>query len=181
MKAEQYISVLTKYLKSLLKNDWAIDDYPVRLKLLKKHLPLDINAKPWVAQIINWWTIAGLGDSREEALRGLAESFESYKSTHDVLPRPGVQAPIEYVSTERVDKYEKIAVDFFKNILNIDYYNCWISDESSIYDFRFEINGINPKIKAFYGFELGENDPGKLCDIFEKIEKRRARNITHNC
>ena len=52
-----------KRLLSYTKTKWDLDDYPLRYK--NQADPNDKELKPWVVQVINWWTLTGLGDTKE--------------------------------------------------------------------------------------------------------------------
>ncbi|MCX2680848.1 hypothetical protein OOZ15_12915 [Galbibacter sp. EGI 63066] len=82
---------------------------------------------------------------------------------------------IEFSETDRIGKYEHIAVDFFDKIIGIDFYDCFVSDESSLYDFDSEFlfdlenDEILKKIKSEYGI-VPKSEACILVDIFEQIE-----------
>jgi hypothetical protein len=87
---------------SYFKKTWNIDDYPVRLeKQDVERLKLSGRGKPivWTAQVINWWQMAGHGDTKDEALTNLRIGFEHFRNTHQALPRPGTGAPLEFAAS----------------------------------------------------------------------------------
>jgi len=70
-----------KYLKSFLKTEWTINDYPVRFRHLKTAGQDGGNSrlKPfaWSAQIINWWQMHGAGETKEAAFADLKAKFQT--------------------------------------------------------------------------------------------------------
>ena len=159
-----------KRLLSYTKTKWDLDDYPLRYKN-----QADINdkeLKPWVVQIVNWWTLVGLGDTKEEAYKMLKESFENYKVYNDKLPRPGCNIPLHYTDTTTVDNLESVAVDFYDKILGYNYYECFISDESSLSDFGQDNDESLQKINQTYGLRLKKIGDGNIVRILTLIDEK---------
>lgn len=86
----------------------------------------------------------------------------------------------EWASQEGVDSYSHIAERFFPRIFGMAYEDVLITDESSIYDFDFELVGdkidhktekVLKKIKKVYGIDVSDVKGLILVDIFRKIEK----------
>ncbi len=88
--------------------------------------------------------------------------------------KKGSKVPIQFADTDRIEKYEDIAVDFFSKIIEMNYYDCFISDESSLHDFCLDDEKTIEKIRKEYGIEPDKNLV--LADIFEQInnEKRKT-------
>ena len=82
--------------------------------------------------------MVGHGETYEKALESLKDTFKWYKDNNDSLPRPGEKVPMKYTSTEKIDLYEKTALDFYKNVLEIDYPDgfSFFSDGSYLYYFE---------------------------------------------
>ena len=165
----------TKYVASFLKSHWGLDDYPIRIK----HQKIEDSESghrfvliPWVVQIINWWTMSGHGNTKEEALSELRNKFEKFKAQNK-LPRPGTKMPmqIEVAPSTEIDQYEHIAVNFFQKILNLDYYECLITDESSLWDFHGEETNdhLHKRISAVYEVDVSDIESGNLVEIFKRI------------
>ncbi|MBN1316972.1 MAG: hypothetical protein JXA42_15940 [Anaerolineales bacterium] len=171
------INCLLKYLLSFFKPAWEIGDYPIRIK---HYAGLDVQGRftsiPWSAQIVNWWAMIGMGDTKEEALLKLEENFEQYTSSGKKLPRPGVKVPIQFAPTTEIEQYEALAVDFFKKILGKEYYNCFISDLSSLWDFAMEgtIGTYQRKIALVYRVDVSDIESGNLVEILKRISMRRT-------
>jgi hypothetical protein len=173
------LHALYRRLLSYRKATWEIADYPVRVRFqdsatVESRGP---RLKPvvWSAQIVNWWQLGGHGDTREDALEDLRRNFESYRDTHATLPRPGTSAPIEFAAAERVNSHPEIAREFLDRILGLHLDECFISDESSLWDFHGDDSNddLVRKITLLYGIDASELADAKLCEIFERIAASR--------
>src|SRR5271170_6507790 len=83
---------------SMFKNEWTIDDYPIRVRFQQPTEPTSASRQrliPWIADVVNWPAISGHGDSRQEALENIRKRFDRFVATKERLPRPGTQAPIK--------------------------------------------------------------------------------------
>ena len=154
-----------------------MDDYPIRVWLQPVAEPLHKSRlKPlsWTASVINWPGMAGGAHSRLEALEELRKNFDRFKATKPNLPRPGTKVPIEFAASERVSQHSELAKDFVQRVLGVDW--AWISDESSLWDFREnETNqNLTDKIRNIYGVDVSDMSNGNLADIFDRILKQRA-------
>lgn len=168
-----------KRIASHLKDRWELEDYPIRVvgrDVGQETESGGAQGVAWTAQIINWWQMAGIGDSRAAALSNLRQNFENYRSAHDTLPRPGIQAPLVLASTNLVDKHSELARDFMTRILAMDIDDCFISDESSLWDFNAEETNdhLYRKIILIYGVDVSEVEGAKLSLIFERICTHRG-------
>jgi hypothetical protein len=67
------MKIIIKFLASFFKSNWEMEDYPI------KYRKQDVKEYPWVAQIINWWTLSGLGNTQQEALEDLRNKFNLYR------------------------------------------------------------------------------------------------------
>ena len=61
-----------KWIQSFFRSQWEITDYPVRFREQKE--AGDPGAQ-WSAQIINWWSMTGLGETKEEAHKNLENNL----------------------------------------------------------------------------------------------------------
>jgi hypothetical protein len=169
-----------KYLFSFMKDEWQLSDYPVRFRNFKPSaddLPQGrFKLIPWSVQIINWWQMDGGGDTKEEAYAELETKFNGLKEEGKKLPRPGTGLPIEFASTGQVSRYDGIAEDFFRRVLDQDFRDCWISDESSLWHFHTDASNepLHRKIWEAYRVDVSDIEDGKLVTIFERIESRKA-------
>ncbi|MVN23469.1 polysaccharide deacetylase family protein [Mucilaginibacter arboris] len=170
---EKLIAAWKKIL-SYTKSSWDIDDYPLRYKKqidTKEEYKVG-ELKLWVVQIINWWTITGLGDTKEEAFKMLKTNFKNYLE-YNTAPRPGTNVPICFAETTQMDKHEQVAVDFFDKILDYNYYECYITDESSLNDFNRNDLETMKLINLTYNLSFKDLGDGNLANIFTLIEEKQ--------
>ena len=87
---------------------------------------------------------------------------------------------IEMAPQISIDQFEDIAADFIPKIFGMAYEDVLITDESSIYDFDFELDLKNSrvnhhteeylnKIKEVYGLDVSDIKGLLLVKIFERI------------
>ena len=168
------MKALIKFALSFFKSDWKLEDYPVKFK----HSPSDGSGAtgrwapaPWYATIINWRRMFGAGDTQEEAYDALRRRFQEYKREGKRLPRPGTGLPMELTSTAKVGRHEEIARDFLAQILDLDFDRCFISDETSLWDFAMleTDESFESKIEKVYGVDVSDIEDGNLVKIFARI------------
>ena len=165
-----------KWLLSFRKKTWDVSDYPIRI------IPQDVTSmeadsrrKPIaVSAMIFKWGLVGMGDTREEALADLRERFRQYRESHDALPRPGTRVPLVFASTVLIDQHRDIARDFLQRIFHLDIDECFISDESSLWDFHSEEtnDALYRKIAIIYGVDVADVPEARLAGIFERLAQR---------
>ncbi len=165
-----------KYLLSFRKGAWTLDDYPVRVRRLPAASPppgmRDLKPVAWHAQIIHWPQLFGAGDTQAEALANLRQRFADYQREHGDTPRPGVPVPLEFAPTTMIDRYAPVARDFFDRILGMDFDACFISDESSLWDFPHDEDErqVLDRIRAAYGVDVSDIQNGNLARIFAQLQ-----------
>jgi hypothetical protein len=159
-----------KFLKSFLKAEWDFDDYPLETW---ENPNAEQNDLKYGAEFTNWWSLVGHGETENQAVENLKKYLSDYKKNNAVVPRPGANAPLEFSETERIEKYEDIAVEFFDNIIGINFYDCFISDLSSLHNFELDDDDNVAKIETEYGIRLKDKDY-LLSDIFELIDKKAS-------
>jgi hypothetical protein len=175
-----------KFCLSFQKHDWELDDYPVVFRTQKTN-PASVyhssrfKLHHYLASIVNWH-LTGSGDSREEALQKLCDTFAAAKAKKKEkgkrLPRPGTRAPIEFAAQKRVNTYAELSEDFIHRVLELE--SAWISDESSLWDFHTdETNAaLCARIKEIYGVDVSDIKSGLLCEIFDRIDvARKSKSI----
>jgi hypothetical protein len=169
------MKTLYKRLLSYFKSDWNLDDYPIRYREQKVENFRNLNDfKKWSVQIINWWVMGGLGKTKSEAFLDLKANFESYKKEKE-LPRPGVKVPIEFVPSNKIDTYQDIAVEFFDKILDLNFYNCFISNQSCLGHFTFErLVDFDKKINDYYNLDIKNSEEYLFTELFELIYKKKG-------
>jgi hypothetical protein len=112
----------------------------------------------------------------EEAVENLRKVLAERKARGQRLARPGTGLPIEFAPTYRIDEHPDLARDFFRRIVNLNYDECFISNESSLWDFHLgETNDhLNEKILLTYGVDVSDIESGNLAAIFERLVSRGA-------
>jgi hypothetical protein len=128
---------------------------------------------PWVAQVVNWTVLSGGGQTKAEALADLRSKFQARKAAGARLPRPGTKVPIEFASTVEVDRFRDVGRDFLAKVLDLNPDQCFISDESSLWDFHSQEtnDALYEKIRNIYGVDVSGVEGARLCAIFRKIAK----------
>lgn len=162
-----------KFAGSFFKSSWDLSDYPIRVK----HCSTDLEPRgrltpfAWSAQIINWWVMAGHGHSRAEAMQNLAAHFARRKAQVEPLPRPGITVPLTFASDERIRRHEQLLADFMDRILGLRYEECFVSDESSLWNFHEDESNdsLNRKVLAVYGVDISDLESGLMVDILERL------------
>ncbi|MCW3074538.1 MAG: hypothetical protein JWP69_1607 [Flaviaesturariibacter sp.] len=169
------VQVLWKRLLSYRKKTWRIDDYPLAYR--KQPMPADTlpeeGYKTWLVQVIRWELMLGLGNTKEEAYHYLESSFNRY-SQKKPAPRPGTKVPIEFASRDKIAALEEIAISFFDEILHLDYYECLVTDESTLEDFRKHDDETFQLINAFYHLNLDQSKDGNLVNILTQVSDREV-------
>jgi hypothetical protein len=82
---------------SFFKDEWTIDDYPIRTFIRPVSEPLQasrLRPMPWTASVINWPAMSGNGNTRKEALEELRKNFDRFKANKNELPRPGARVEL---------------------------------------------------------------------------------------
>lgn len=165
-----------KYLRSFTKSDWGLEDYPVKFVQQESNfsIPGVGEPLPWSAQIINWWLMVGVGDTKEAALGNLTRNFNDYKRQHASLPRPGTPVLLQFAPFYEISLYDSLARDFFQKILDRNYDDIFISDESSLWDFLFpeEYAEVIELIKQTYQVDISDIRTGSFVEIFRRIYQR---------
>ena len=169
------IKAMWKLVASPLKDEWAIDDYPIGVRFQQETEPsrsVRFQLRPWIASVIHWPAMSATGNTKSEALEELRKKFDQFKATHEKLPRPGTKVPIEFAASDRVGQHSELAEDFVRRILEIDW--AWISDESSLGDFHSDETNdrLNGKIREIYGVDVSNIAGGNLAEILDRIAKR---------
>ena len=168
-----------KLYESLLKTNWELSDYPVRFR--DQSAPGDGKIPQWSAQIVNWWVMSGFGSTKARAYADLQQNFDKYKNGVVKLPRPGTEARLQFASTAQIEKYTIIANEFFSKILHRNYRHCFVSDQSSLFDFRLPSERadrfetvVYQKIRQTYGCDVSDIKDGNLLSIFRKLESSES-------
>lgn len=170
----EQLKAFIKYVLSFFKKDWEIRDYPIRFRIQKN---VSDNSR-YAYQIINWWTVVGVGSNKEAAYESLKVSFQDHIKAQGYKPRPGTKQEIEFASTQILDENYDILEHFIINILGFTKdAPLFISDGSSLWDFSTgepEEDYINylKKIKKIYGLNLEGKNVDKISDIILLIKEK---------
>jgi hypothetical protein len=166
---EKLLSIY-KWIMSFFKKEWSVNDFPIRFENQSKENP---SIPSWSAQIINWWQIAGVGDTKKEAFEDLAENFSSAKKHHDSLPRPGTGLPIEFASGDELDRYWGVASRIIDEVLGFDPEGIFVSDESSLWDFSDDdsISEYQNEIQKIFGVDVSHIQSGNLVELSKYINE----------
>ena len=170
-------SVVWKYLCSFFKQEWSAEDYPIRVRYLDdKATDHPARWKPFHvdAAVINWWQMSGAGETKADAIKDLTTKIEARKARGERLPRPGTGLPIEFAASGRVEAHHRLATDFVKRVLGLDITDCFVSDESSLWDFHADEDNtlLYNKIMLIYGVDVSDIESAKLADIFDRLAAR---------
>ncbi|WP_438449478.1 hypothetical protein [Gorillibacterium sp. sgz5001074] len=165
-----------KFLFSFFKSSWNLHDYPIefRQQQLLDLSETNLTMYPWEARIINWYWMNGDGQTKTEAYLKLKEQFDKHKSEGHILPRPGHRVQLSYASVKRMNQFENEAVRFFKEIFEMDYYEMFVSDKTSMHDFCWTDGMLNEKyikIQEIYGVQIQDIEDLKIVDILKRIQE----------
>ena len=164
---------ILKYILSFFKNEWNLTDYPVDIT---QH-----NQEPeqmWKASISGWDSMSGIGNTQESAVACLEEIFQDFKEKYPSLPRPGTMGPdiirsIVIAPQTKISLYEDVARDFIERIIGLAYDSVFITDMSSLWDFKStwqeDNEDILSKIEEVYGVDIRDIEDGNLVRIFERL------------
>jgi hypothetical protein len=183
IRLRNFLLARRKWALSFRARDWQLADYPIFVRTQKPDpdSPFDNNPRfkshNYVARVVNWSTMTGFGDSREEALNSLRTDFLARKAKlaeeGKPLPRPGTNVPIEFGSQGRVDVHPELTQDFIHRVLELPW--AFISDQSSLWDFHTEENNdaLFAKIREVYGVDVSDIESGNLSEILDRISATR--------
>ncbi|MBI3172113.1 MAG: hypothetical protein HYZ25_00215 [Chloroflexi bacterium] len=173
------LTIMLKWVISFFKKDWTFEDYPVKTWRNPNARQPNI---AYGAGIVHWAMMVGHGDTPEKAIHELKEKFNNYKNKYAV-PRPGTNVPIKFASTEHIEKYEAIALDFFQRVLHINYYEGFYSDGSCLTYFEppsdpekaveFRQRTIAATL-LIYGVDITSTYDAPLYKILEQIANHQA-------
>lgn len=176
VKVKNTVRAGWKCFLSLFKKDWELSDYPIAIReheIDRDYVGTRLKQHRYSAQIVNWWVVSGMGDTKGEAVQELGKMFANMKANRvkdrKRLPRPGTHVPIEFASRERVDAHAALAEDFVRRVLNLDW--AYISDDSSLWDFHSSDDNqeLIAKIGEVYGVDVSDFESAKLWQILDRI------------
>jgi len=170
-------------LVSFFKDEWTIDDYPIRVRFQRPTDRVDTPRRkliPWFADVVNWPAMSGKGNTRQEALDDIRGQFDRFIATKQPLPRPGTVVPLKYAASNRVGLYPELTKDFAQRVLDLEW--IWISDESSLWDFHGDDTNARliEQVRSVYGIDVSDITSGNLADIFDRIRRYDAVSPTRD-
>jgi hypothetical protein len=167
-----------KFCLSVRKSDWDLSDYPIAIHDKQGDRNYDpTRVKRYIAYVLNWGGLLGMGDSEADALRELKTNFAAVKAdrakSRKLLPRPGTRVPIEFAPREKISAHSELVEDFVHRVLELDW--AWISDESSLWDFhQGKTNAaLIIKIKEVYGVDVSDVQSARVSEILDRIAMNR--------
>jgi hypothetical protein len=124
--------------------------------------------------------MVGHGETTEIAIENLKKKFKLYKDNNKDLPSPGTKVPLRFESTDNIDQFKDIAVDFFKTVLSMDYNEGFYSDGSNLsllepLDEEQAKNARGQIIRRTimrYGIDISSIYDGPLYAIFKAIRDK---------
>lgn len=170
---------LQTFVFSFRKHEWTIGDYPLKVT---DHGPVEAKGRlksfRWTAQIINWLHMRGDADTRQGALLDLQDRLDGHLRERGSLPRPGTGRKLEvkFAAAERVEANHDLVADVVRRVIGMEPENCFVSDESTLWDFHHGDNNAEyiRKILLLYNVDVSDLDPPFLWAIAERIDERRA-------
>ncbi|PPD58377.1 hypothetical protein [Dehalogenimonas etheniformans] len=134
------------------------------------------------AKIDGWVTMVGHGETPERAIEALKVRFNQYKGYNKKLPEPHTHVPLKFAPSDKISKYETIAIDYFLKVLDMDYKNGFYSDGSSLANFGLMNEDQNDRAKraiiektqALYGIDITDLYDGPLYLVFERIKESKV-------
>lgn len=166
------------WLTSFLKLNWRFEDYPIDYIDQGESSPDTVERLRrfrWRADLINWYAVSGLGDTKELALADAKQKFASWKATGGKIWRPGTGPGIVFAASTDVDRHPELRDDFIRQVLRLEW--AWITDESSLWDFHENQTNDEYYSRIFdvYGTDVSDIEGAKLNLILARINNRRIR------
>lgn len=163
------IIAIYKWLLSYGKSEWGIDDYPLRYRKQGKD---QSDIPRWCVQIVNWWVMAGLGDTPEAAKGDLEANLNMRLAEDGHVPRPGTRVPITLASSTEIDLYWDVLSRIVEEVLGHDPDRTFLSDRSSLWYFVEDDDSISEyleQISRTFGVDVSDIESGSLLEIGKRI------------
>jgi hypothetical protein len=175
----EQLRALWKWVLSWRKREWGPSDYPLRYREQFPDAGLPVRGKlpRWNLQVINWWQMGGLGETRAEALSDFEARFAALRKTGTMPPRPGRGLPLTFATSTVIEQHEDLCRDLLSQVLDLNYNDCFISDESSLFDFvssAVDANQLADRIESHYQLTLPERERLLISDILKAIGRARG-------
>jgi hypothetical protein len=72
-------------------------------------------------------------------------------------------------SQKRIRALEEPAPKFFREILEFDYEDCLVTDESQWFDFAIDAATVVARVQRVYGVNVQDVESGSIIDTLERI------------
>jgi hypothetical protein len=161
---------------SFFKSRWRFEDYP--LDYIDQgegspNLAEKLRHPRWRADVVNWYSVSGMGETKESALADAKQKFASWEASGEKIWRPGTGPGIVFASKQAIDRYPELRDDFIHKVLRLEW--AYISDESSLWDFHEDVTNDKyyARIMEVYGVDVSDIDSGNLVAILERISTHR--------
>lgn len=176
-----------KFLLSFRKRNWGLDDYPVMVRrqpaasaaqdaALRAEWGDEVRWKTpaYIAHLVKWPAMDGLGDTPAEARRELREKFERICARRGSKPRPGTLVPLEIAPQRRIAERPALTDEFVRSVLGVE--EAWITDKSCLWHFALggSLEDLYKRIEEFYGVDVRDVPEGNIVQILERIEAARS-------
>jgi hypothetical protein len=157
---------------SFFKRRWEFEDYPIDYVdqgEVDPNLPTRLQHHRWRVDLINWYAVSGLGNSKEAALADAKQKFAVWNSSGEKMWRPGTGPGIVFPENQTIEKYAELRDDFIHRVLELEW--AWLTDESSLWDFHQEVdnNIFYTKIIEVYGVDVSDILNANIVSILERI------------
>lgn len=96
-------------------------------------------------------------------------------SRYRIMDKNARKITVMCASTQEIDKYEDLAMEFFERILGLDYNCCLLTDKSSLLHISgsSEYGGVDQnivnRIIKVYGVDISDIDDANFVEIFSRI------------
>ena len=162
----EQLRAATKWLLSFRKSTWEFEDYPIRYRVQDdgQHR----------VQFINWWTMVGLGISKEDAEHDLRERLARFYRENNPIHRPGSKAPLQFADSSRIDAHGDFAYELVNDLFNRDV--MFISDGTPLDIYADDENQYAMVIQIVndrYGLGLAPDEDISVDELVERIVWRR--------
>jgi predicted RNase H-like HicB family nuclease len=124
------------------------------------------------ASLSEFFALIASGQTEQEAITELnrlyLERVVYLEAIGKPLPIPGEAPEPMFATSARVDALSGTARDFFKQVLNLDYDDVFVSDATRLEEFG-TLEYLRDKIKLEYGVDIGTELEQPLWEVLGKI------------
>jgi len=169
------------------KETYNFEDYPIKNW---KNPNAEEKNVAYCAGITNWVIMTGYGETPEEALTDLKNKFNLYKEKNNTLPLHGEGVSLKFASSDKIWIYEKIAVEYFKSVLRLNFYDYIFTDYSYLSslvphdeadndDYISKMRELIIKdTLEYYNIDISDIYDEPFWKVFERIEISRIMEIS---